>query len=83
MVLSSPLKRSSNLNEGSLVEESPKKRIKMPTFATPTSQARSDAENAEKARINLAVNNFRNRISPKKQRSSSMCEEPAKKSFAR
>ena len=95
MTLSSPLKRGSNRNEGSFVEESPKKRIKMPVFATPTSNATTTANAAKnngdsvqdygdgKAKSNLAVSNFRNRFSPRKQRSSSLCEEPVKKSFAR
>ena len=80
MTLSSPLKRSGSArNEGGFVDESPKKRIKMPVFATPNAVADDDG----KVKGNLAVNNFRNKFSPKKQRSSSMCEEPAKKSFAR
>lgn len=79
--LNEPIKRN---NENSIVDESPKKRSKMP----------NECENSSKLQqqglikpSSLALASLKNRLSPRKnqqQRSSSMCEptETSKKSFA-
>lgn len=63
----SPMKRN-KINDSTNEEESPKKKFKMPTFNNPTVR-----------QFNLSENNF----SPKTLRSTSLCENPTKKSFAR
>jgi hypothetical protein len=63
----SPMKRN-KINDSTNEEESPKKKLKMPTINNPTVR-----------QFNLSESNF----SPKTLRSTSLCENPAKKSFAR
>lgn len=79
--LNEPIKRN---NENSIVDESPKKRSKVPSEADAKQPPAPSAQGLIKP-SSLALASLRNRLSPRKnqpQRSSSLCEPAEKKSFA-